>query len=91
MALSEAAGDPTLREQKQAAQDARTEQAATDPVVSKVLALFPGSVIEEITAPAIETAVEVGTAAADDDRDDGPDDDFAEDIGEPPRADQAGG
>jgi DNA polymerase III subunit gamma/tau len=91
VALSEAAGDPTLREQKQAAQDARTEQAATDPVVSKVLALFPGSVIEEITAPAIETAVEVGTAAADDDRDDGPDDDFAEDIGEPPRADQAGG
>lgn len=91
VALSEAAGDPTLREQKQAAHNARTEQAAADPVVSKVLTLFPGAVIEEITAPAIEAAVEVGTAAADDDGDDGPDDDFAEDIGEPPRADQAGG
>jgi DNA polymerase-3 subunit gamma/tau len=88
VALSDAAGDPTLREQKQAADDARTEQAAADPVVSKVLALFPGSVIEEITAPAVETAVEVGTAAADEGE---PEDDFAEDIGEPPRADQAGG
>lgn len=44
-------GDPTLREQAGQARAERFARAAEHPVVSKVLELFPGAAIEDITAP----------------------------------------
>jgi DNA polymerase-3 subunit gamma/tau len=44
-------GEPTLREQAGQARAERFARAAEHPVVSKVLELFPGAAIEDITAP----------------------------------------
>jgi len=46
---SDAEGEPTLREQAAAAIEARNAEIAADPVVAKVLDLFPGARIEDVT------------------------------------------
>src|SRR3546814_91737 len=64
--LSRAEGEPTLREQAVSAKAERFARVADHPVVARVLELFPGARIEEVTAPPPETAV-----APDDDDDSG--------------------
>jgi DNA polymerase-3 subunit gamma/tau len=61
--LSEEQGGATLRETRRAEIEARTARAAEDPVVARVLELFPGSVIEEIVEPESEAEVEPDAAA----------------------------
>lgn len=59
--ISDEAGEPTLREQKAAAQAAVQAELATHPVVAKVLELFPGAEIDtivELTAPEPEAAAD---------------------------------
>src|SRR3546814_6430810 len=67
--LSRAEGEPTLREQAVSAKAERFARVADHPVVARVLELFPGARIEEVTAPPQETAV------APEDDDDGGDPD----------------
>src|SRR3546814_9140385 len=66
---SRAEVEPTLREQAVSAKAERFARVADHPVVARVLELFPGARIEEVTAPPPETAV------APDDDDDGGDPD----------------
>ncbi|MCR9072312.1 MAG: DNA polymerase III subunit gamma/tau [Alphaproteobacteria bacterium] len=59
--LSDEAGEPTLREQKEAAKAAMQAELATHPVVAKVLELFPGAEIDtvvELSAPEPEGVAE---------------------------------
>lgn len=63
-------GEPTLRQQASTAKAERFARVAEHPVVSRVLELFPGAVIEEVTAP--PSADPVGETQ-DDDRVDDPD------------------
>jgi len=53
---SRAEGDPTLREQAASAKAERFAKVAGHPVVARVLELFPGARIEEVTVPPPEVA-----------------------------------
>ncbi|MEQ8814329.1 MAG: DNA polymerase III subunit gamma/tau [Thalassobaculum sp.] len=66
--ISRDAGEPTLREQAGMARAERFARVAEHPVVSRVLDLFPGARIEEITAP--PPADPVGEADEDEAMDD---------------------
>src|SRR3546814_2473146 len=60
--LSRAEGEPTLREQAVSAKAERFARVADHPVVARVLELFPGARIEEVTAPPPETRSEEHTS-----------------------------
>jgi DNA polymerase-3 subunit gamma/tau len=46
VSISNTAGAPTLAEQDQAVREERLQQAATNPVVAEIMALFPGSTLD---------------------------------------------
>jgi DNA polymerase-3 subunit gamma/tau len=46
--VSSASGAPSLREQRQARDAERLEEAAQDPLVQEVMTLFPGARIVEV-------------------------------------------
>ena len=52
--VSRASGAPSLREQRQARDAARLEEAAQDPLVQEVMTLFPGARIVEVRAAAAD-------------------------------------
>ena len=56
IATTEEEGDPTLREQDEAAERERTAEAAEDPLVRAVMAAFPGSTITRVRLKEAEAA-----------------------------------
>ena len=52
--VSSASGAPSLREQRQARDAERLEEAAQDPLVQEVMTLFPGARIVEVRAAAAD-------------------------------------
>ncbi|HVJ50962.1 MAG TPA: DNA polymerase III subunit gamma/tau [Aliidongia sp.] len=54
ISLSRDEGQPTMRQQAEARENARRAEVAAHPLVSAALAIFPGAVIELIKEPGIE-------------------------------------
>jgi DNA polymerase-3 subunit gamma/tau len=52
--VSSASGAPSLREQRQARDAERLEEAAQDPLVQEVMTLFPGARIVEVREAAAD-------------------------------------
>jgi DNA polymerase III subunit gamma/tau len=66
IALSAAAGEPTLAEQDAARDAERRHAASLHPLVRSILEAFPGAVVEPVQAPPVPTATMTADTLADD-------------------------
>ncbi len=79
VSVSSEAGQPTVAEVRQAAEQARFDAAAQDPLVQAVMGAFPGAKIKKVVAPEPPDPVSEGMSVEDgitDPSEDGPDDEL---------------